>query len=112
VLHFEPSARTARAGEFVLVDAGGEIDRYMADVTRTYVVGEPSAFQRGLYQVVLAAEENAIARCRPGAEWKDLHLAAAVEMVGGLVAMGVIRGTPESLVEQEAHTWFFPWSRP
>ena len=29
----------------MLVDAGAEIDRYMADVTRTYVVGEPSAFQ-------------------------------------------------------------------
>jgi Xaa-Pro aminopeptidase len=29
-------------------------------------------------------------------------------MVGGLVAMGVMRGQPESLVEQEAHTLFFP----
>jgi Xaa-Pro aminopeptidase len=108
VLHFEPSARAARAGEFVLVDAGAEIDRYMADVTRTYVVGEPTAFQRDLSQVVLAAEEHALARCVPGAEWKEIHLAAAVEMVGGLVAMGVMRGQPESLVEQEAHTLFFP----
>lgn len=108
VLHFEPSARAARAGEFVLVDAGAEIDRYMADVTRTYVVGEPTAFQRDLYQIVLAAEERAIARCVPGAEWKNLHLAAAVEMVAGLVGMGVMRGVPESLVEQEAHTLFFP----
>jgi Xaa-Pro aminopeptidase len=108
VLHFAPSARAARTGEFVLVDAGAEIDRYMADVTRTYVVGEPSAFQRDLYQVVLSAEEHAIARCVPGAEWKEIHLAAAVEMVRGLVAMGVMRGRAESLVEQEAHTLFFP----
>ena len=108
VLHFEPSARVARAGEFVLVDAGAEIDRYMADVTRTYVVGEPTAFQRDLYQVVLAAEERAITKCVPGAEWKDVHLACAVDLVGGLVAMGVMRGKPESLVEQEAHTLFFP----
>jgi Xaa-Pro aminopeptidase len=108
VLHFEPSARAAQAGEFVLVDAGAEIDRYMADVTRTYVVGEPTAFQRDLYQIVLAAEEKALARCVHGAEWKELHLAAAVEMVGGLVSMGLMRGTPASLVEQEAHTLFFP----
>lgn len=108
VLHFEPSHRAAQPGEFVLVDAGAEIDRYMADVTRTYVVGEPSAFQRDLYQVVLAAEERAIARCVPGAEWKDIHLAAATEMVAGLVNMGVMRGTPSSLVEQEAHALFFP----
>lgn len=109
VLHFPPSARAARAGEFVLVDAGAEIDRYMADVTRTYVVGgAPTVFQRDLYQIVLSAEERAITRCVPGAEWKEIHLACAVEMVAGLVAMGVMRGTPESLVAQEAHTLFFP----
>lgn len=109
VLHFEPSARAAQAGEFVLVDAGAEIDRYMADVTRTYVVGgTPTAFQRDLYQVVLGAEERAIRRCVVRAEWRDIHLACAVELVAGLVAMGVMRGTPESLVAQEAHTLFFP----
>lgn len=108
ILHFEPSSRAARAGDFVLVDAGAEVDRYMADVTRTYVVGEPTAFQRDLYQIVLAAEEQAITRCIPGAEWKDLHLRAAVEMTAGLVSLGVLRGAPESLVEQEAHTLFFP----
>jgi Xaa-Pro aminopeptidase len=108
VLHFEPSGRAVSAGEFVLVDAGAEVDRYMADVTRTFVAGTPSAFQRDLYQVVLQAEERAITRCVPGAEWKAVHLAAAVDLVAGLVAMGVMRGEPGSLVEQEAHTLFFP----
>lgn len=108
VLHFAPGPRAAQAGEFVLVDAGAEIDRYMTDVTRTYAVGTPSPFQRDLYQVVLAAEERAIARCVSGAEWRELHLAAAVDLVGGLVGMGVMRGPPESLVEQDAHTLFFP----
>lgn len=108
VLHFEPSARAAREGEFVLVDAGAEIDRYVTDVTRTYVVGTPSAFQRDLYQVVLAAEEHAIARCVPGVEWRELHLATAVELTAGLVSLGLMRGSPESLVEQDAHLLFFP----
>ncbi len=108
VLHFEPSGRAAQAGEFVLIDAGAEIDRYMADVTRTYVVGTPSAFQRDLYQTVLRAEERAITRCVVGAEWKAVHLAAAADLVSGLVAMDVMRGNPESLVEREAHALFFP----
>ena len=108
VLHFEPSARLTAPGDFVLVDAGAEIDRYVTDVTRTYVVGEPSAFQRDLYQVVVAAEERAIARCVAGAEWTALHLTAAVDLVDGLVNLGIMRGQPESLVEQEAHTLFFP----
>ena len=108
ILHFEPGARAFREGEFVLIDAGAEVVRYTADVTRTFVVGQPTAFQRDLYEVVLSTEKNTIARCIPGAEWKELHLAAAVELVAGLVTMGVMRGPPESLVEQEAHTLFFP----
>jgi len=108
ILHSTPSARAAQAGDFLLVDAGAEIDRYMADVTRTYAVGTPSVFQRDLFQVVLAAEERAIARCVPGAEWREIHLAAAVDLVAGLVSLGVMRGDPASLVEQEAHTLFFP----
>ncbi|QYM80244.1 aminopeptidase P N-terminal domain-containing protein [Horticoccus luteus] len=108
ILHFDPSERAARDGEFVLVDAGAEIDRYMADVTRTYVVGQATPFQRDLYAIVLSTEQNAIARCVAGAEWKAVHLAAAVEMVDGLVQLGLMRGSAESLVEQEAHTLFFP----
>jgi Xaa-Pro aminopeptidase len=108
ILHSAPSARAVREGDFVLIDAGAEIDRYTADVTRTFVVGTPSAFQRDLHQAVLTSEERAIARCVAGAEWKAIHLAAAVDLVAGLVAMGVMRGAPESLVEQEAHALFFP----
>jgi Xaa-Pro aminopeptidase len=108
VLHFEPSSREIRAGEFVLVDAGAEVGRYTADVTRTYVAGTPTAFQRDLYQAVLAVLERATIRCVPGAEWKEIHLRSAVELVDGLVAIGLMRGDPESLVAQEAHTLFFP----
>ncbi len=109
VFHGSPSVdRVARAGDFILVDSGAELDRYVIDVTRTYVVGKPSAFQRDLYQAVLSAQMRACEHCRPGAEWKDIHFGAAVDMVGSLVAMGVMKGRPESLVEQDAHTLFYP----
>lgn len=108
VLHFPPTGRAARRGDFVLIDAGAAVDRYVCDVTRTYVAGEPSSFQRDLHQVVLAAEERAIARCRPGVEWRDVHRAAAVDLVAGLVSMGLMRGDPESLVARTAHLLFFP----
>ncbi|MFA6046687.1 MAG: aminopeptidase P N-terminal domain-containing protein, partial [Phycisphaerales bacterium] len=108
VLHFEPSRRMVGDGDFVLIDAGAEVDRYTVDVTRTFVAGQPSAFQRDLHQVVRRTEERAIARCVAGAEWKRLHLAAAVDLVEGLVDMGVMHGHPTALVEQEAHTLFFP----
>ncbi len=108
VFHGAPSGRVAQEGEFILIDSGAELDRYVTDVTRTYVAGAPSAFQRDLHQVVLEAQLRACDRCRPGAEWKELHFAAAVDLVGGLVALGVMRGNPAALVEQEAHMLFFP----
>ncbi len=108
VLHFEPSGRRTAQGDFLLVDAGTEIDRYVTDVTRTYVIGEASAFQRDLHQVVHNAQERAIARCTVGAEWTALHLMTAVDLAEGLISLGILRGEASSLVEQEAHALFFP----
>ena len=109
VFHGSPSPdRVARAGDFILIDAGAQLDRYVIDVTRTFVAGPPSAFQRDFYQVVLNAQVRACDRCRPGAEWKDIHFGAAVDLLGGLVALGVMKGDPASLVEQEAHMLFYP----
>jgi len=109
VMHFSPSRRKIRRGEFVLIDAGAHVDRYVIDVTRTFVAGrKPTNFQRELFSLVLEAERNAISRCVPGAEWKDLHLKAAIEMTDGLIELKLMNGNAESLVEQGAHTLFFP----
>jgi Xaa-Pro aminopeptidase len=108
VLHFTPTARALRAGDSVLIDAGAEVERYAGDVTRTYSVGAATPFFRDLYQVVLAVEERAISRCVANAEFRDLHLAACRELAAGLVSLGILRGSPESLVDQDAHALFFP----
>jgi Xaa-Pro aminopeptidase len=109
ILHFPPSSRCIANGDLVLVDAGAEVERYVIDVTRTYVVGgKPDPFQRDLYQVVLAAEETGIAGCTVGAEWKQLHLRIALQLTEGLIQLGLLKGSAESLVEQGAHQLFFP----
>jgi len=109
VFHGSPSPdRVAQAGDFILIDSGAQLDRYVIDVTRTYVAGQADPFRRDLYQAVLQAQVRTCERCRPGAEWKDLHLATAADMLGSLVTMGVLRGSPTSLVEQELHTLFYP----
>ncbi len=108
VLHFQPGSRAVRAGDNVLVDAGGAIRRYCADVTRTWRAGGPDGFFRDLYHVVLRAQVRAIERCRPGVEWRDVHLGAARDMAEGLVGLDILRGSPDSLVESDAHALFFP----
>jgi Xaa-Pro aminopeptidase len=109
VLHFEPGDRVVGAGETVLIDAGAEVRRYTADYTRTYrAPGGDAGFFRELYAVVLSVEERAVAQCRAGVEWRDVHLGACRDTAAGLVAMGLMRGEPEALVERDAHALFFP----
>jgi len=109
VMHFPPSKRKLRRSDFVLIDAGAEVGRYVIDVTRTFIAGgKASPFQRDLFDLVLTVEEAAISRCVPGAEWKTIHLQAATELTAGLIEMKLMRGRAESLVEQGAHTLFFP----
>jgi Xaa-Pro aminopeptidase len=96
-------------GDVVLVDAGAEVGRYTADVTRTYrLPGGEDGFFRSLHALVQSVERNAIDRCRPGAEWRDIHLAAAREISEGLVALGLLVGAPDSLLERDTPALFFP----
>ena len=109
VLHFSPTARELRDGDLLLVDAGAEHRGYASDVTRTYAVaGTFTAEQALVYDTVRRAGEAAIAACRPGTEWHAVHRAAALVVAEGLVELGVLRGSPETLVESGAATLFFP----
>lgn len=109
ILHFDPSEREMGEGEFVLIDAGAEVQGYTADVTRTYGVdGPPTGFAGELYGVVLRAQVAAIKRCTAGAEFREIHMAAARDMAQGLIDIGVLRGNAETLVDRDAHALFFP----
>jgi Xaa-Pro aminopeptidase len=109
VLHFAPTQRELEAGQLLLVDAGAEYRGYASDVTRTYAVGgELDAQQSIVWETVRRAGEAAIAACRPGVEWREVHRTAALVTAEGLVELGVLRGAPETLVESGAVTLFFP----
>ena len=109
VLHGTPGGRTLREGELVLIDAGPEIEGYASDVTRTFPVSASfTPLQRHLYEVVLAAQREAIEAVRPGVEYKQLHLRASATIAQGLVDAGILRGAPDDLVAQDAHALFFP----
>ncbi len=111
VLHNHATRAELKAGDLMLADAGAVApgSGYAADITRTSPVGGTfSQRQRGVYETVLAAQEAAIAACRPGVPFADVHRLAAVRLVEGLVALGLMRGDAEEAVEAGAHALFFP----
>jgi Xaa-Pro aminopeptidase len=109
VLHFSPTTRALRDGDLLLVDAGAEFRGYASDVTRTYAVGDGFTPEQALvHDAVRRAGEAAIAVCRPGVEWREVHRAAALVIADGLLELGVLRGDREALVQSGAVTLFFP----
>jgi Xaa-Pro aminopeptidase len=109
VLHFAPTSRRFRSSELVLIDAGAQYLGYASDVTRTYPVGGAlTSLQQEIHAVVHRAELAAIEQCRPGVEWRDVHLVAALSIAEGLAAIGLLKGEPATLVESGATWLFFP----
>ena len=53
-------------GHTVIIDVGALVDGYHSDMTRTFVVGEPTPQQQELYDVVLAAQRAGVAAVRAG----------------------------------------------
>ena len=109
VLHNNSYHRCLEAGDLVLADAGAECRGWASDVTRTWPVsGVFSPTQRALYDVVLAANEAAIAMVRPGVRYRDVHIEASRVLARGLVDCGIFRGDPDGLVERGVHAMLFP----
>jgi len=73
ILHYDKNRRRTREGDLVVMDVGAEYGYYSADITRTFPVsGRFTPRQRALYELVLGAQEAALAKVRPGATVADL----------------------------------------
>lgn len=68
--------RALREGDLLLFDFGGTADGYPADITRTFVYGEPADEVRAIYEAVHAANEAARAAVRPGVTGAEVDRAA------------------------------------
>ena len=107
-LHYVANSAKMRDGDLVLVDAGCELDYYAADVTRTFPVnGRFSPPQRALYELVLRAQEAAIAEIRPGNHWNQPHDASVRVITAGLVQLGLLRGKVANLIKRKAYRDFY-----
>jgi len=108
ILHYDANTRRMEDGELLLIDAGCEYGYHASDITRTFPVGGRfTAPQRAIYELVLAAQQAAIDRARPGARFEDLHDAARRTLTEGLVELGLLpRGVEDSLAMHHYREFF------
>ena len=108
ILHYVANDQPLRDGELLLIDAGGELDGYASDITRTFPVGGKfSAAQADVYALVLAAQEAAIAAIRPDATFIAPHDAAVRVLAQGMLDLGLLQGTLDGVIESEAYKRFY-----
>jgi Xaa-Pro aminopeptidase len=108
VLHYHANDRQLRDGDLLLVDAGCEYDYYASDITRTYPVsGRFTPEQLAVYEVVLEAQAAAIEAVGPGRGWGEGHDAAVRAVARGLRRIGLLEGTPASIVRNGTYKPFF-----
>ncbi|MES2888291.1 MAG: aminopeptidase P N-terminal domain-containing protein [Pseudomonadota bacterium] len=112
VLHHAAGNAVLRDGELCLIDAGCELDGYASDITRTFPAnGRFTGPQRDLYQLVLQAQDAAIAATRPGARQRDAHHAAVRVLSQGMLDLGLLRrdvvGDVDAVIEKTAYRQFY-----
>jgi Xaa-Pro aminopeptidase len=109
VLHNHYGPTVMREGRIAICDSGAEnAMHYAGDMTRTFPVGKRfTTLQREMYDIVLSAQEAAVAALRPGVLFRDVHALAARKLMEGLNALGVTKGDPAAAVEAGAHTIVF-----
>jgi Xaa-Pro aminopeptidase len=91
VLHYDANCQRIEDGQLVLNDSACEYKGYASDITRTFPAnGRFTEAQREIYELVLKAQEAAIAAAKPGARLGDLHNIATDVMEDGLIGLGIL----------------------
>jgi len=73
--HHHTGRRTVLEGDTVIIDVGALVDGYHSDMTRSFVVGEPTVEQSAIYELVLEAQLAGLDAVRPGASARQVDTA-------------------------------------
>jgi Xaa-Pro aminopeptidase len=74
--HHEAGTRVIEPGDVVVCDFGGSMRHYSSDITRLFVVGEPSPEIRDTYAVLADAQEEAVRAARVGTAGEEVAATA------------------------------------
>ena len=63
-------------GTIVMMDGGCGVEGYASDITRTFVLGKPTAKMQQIFEIVYRAQSAALATARPGVAGEAVDAAA------------------------------------
>jgi len=108
ILHYTANDDRLANNELLLIDAGGELFGYAADITRTFPVnGHFTAPQKRLYQLVLDVKTQVIAAIKPGVTFAKLNDIANKHLTKGLLDLDILSGDLTELIKDKACKKYF-----
>jgi Xaa-Pro aminopeptidase len=109
-LHNHDHSGILTPGRLMLCDAGSEnLNYYASDFTRTTAVGgKYSQRQKEIHNIVLQANNEAIAMAKPGITYKNVHRNAYKVIFEGLRQLGLTKGDTEEALNAGVPALFMP----
>ena len=108
ILHYTDNNDTLKNDDLLLIDAGGELAGYAADITRTFPVnGKFTPAQKTLYQLVLNVQALAINAIKPNATLAQLNALTCDYLTTELHKLGILTGELSQLLADKACKKYF-----
>lgn len=108
ILHYTENSDTLKNDELLLIDAGGELAGYAADITRTFPInGVFTEAQKAIYQLVLDSQNLAINAIKPKNSLAQLNKMTCDFLTKGLYNLGLLQGDLTTLIEEKACKKYF-----
>ncbi len=91
--HHRPGDRRIVEGDLVVLDFGALVDGYCSDMTRTLVLGEPTATQARMLEVVATSQAAGVAAVAPGVACRDVDASCRDVLVDAGWGEAFLHGT-------------------
>ena len=109
-LHNHNHSNELRIGRMLVMDAGCETAmHYCSDITRSVPVGGKfDARQKAIYEIVLAANMEAIRITKPGITYQEVHTQMSKVLAQGYKDLNILKGNVDDIVANGAHSILMP----
>lgn len=108
IAHYVANQSRLQKGKLLLVDTGCKLAGYTADLSRVVPINHSfTTAQCEMYEVVLAAQKQALGKIRPGNTLAEANKAASLELARGLVQMGICHGRPAKVITSQDFAQYY-----
>ena len=108
ILHYTQNNAQIQTDDLILIDAGGELQNYAADITRTFPKnGTFNPEQKQIYQIVLEAQKEGISLICEGVIWTKIQEVMVEIISKGLLSLGLLSGTLKDVIDNKSYQKFY-----